>query len=127
PPSGRARQAGKLCEVVQPMGWERRQRGGLYYYRSVRIHGQPRKVYCGTWPAAESYARREAERRRQRQAERAALDAEQMQLAPADRALRAFGILVDLLASAALLLAGCHEHHGCWRRRHDRAGQGHTT
>jgi len=108
------------------MGWESRP-GGRYYYRSVRVDGRPRKVYVGRGPDAETCARLTAERLRQRQAERAALDAEQMRVAPTDRALRDFGILADLLASATLLLAGCHEHHGCWRRRHDRAGQGHTT
>ena len=99
------------------MRWERRQRGGLYYYRSVRIDGQPRKVYCGTWPAAESYARLEAEQRRQRQAERDARNAELASVAAAARALAELVVLTGLLARASLIVAGMREHHGEWRRR----------
>ena len=101
------------------MGWERRGLNGVYFYKSVRRNGLPRKVYLGRGQAAETCARLDAQNRKQRQAERAALDAEQALVAPADHALRDFAALVDLLARATLLLAGYHEHHRCWRRRHD--------
>jgi hypothetical protein len=99
------------------MGWERRQRGGVYFYRSVRIDGQPRKVYLGTGPAAERQASLESEKRQRHQSEREALLAEQVQVAGADRALEDLRFFTDLLARATLILAGLHEHRGEWRRR----------
>jgi hypothetical protein len=101
------------------MAWEAR-RGRHYYYESLRIEGRPRKRYIGAGPAAEEYARLDAQRRQEREAQRNALHVEQARVAPADRALRAFGALADLLARSLLLLGGYHEHRGCWRRRHDR-------
>src|SRR5262245_1422558 len=101
------------------MAWERRGRNGLYFYKSVRLGGLPRKVYLGRGRAAKTCARLDAQKREQRQAERATVAAEQALVAPADHALRDFFALVDLLARATLLLAGYHEHHRCWRRRHD--------
>jgi hypothetical protein len=104
------------------MGWERRQRGGLYFYTTFRVNGQPRKQYLGTGPAAEEYARQEAERRQQRQNEIEALQAEQARVAGADRALDELRAVANLLARASLLLSGQHEHHGEWRHwKHDSA------
>jgi hypothetical protein len=84
-------------------------------------------LYVGTGPVAEQYARQEAERRQRRQVEFEARHAEAARVAPADRALRDFAIMADLLASATLLLAGYHQHHGSWRRRHDQTRQGRAT
>jgi hypothetical protein len=106
------------------MGWERRGLNGVYFYKSVRRNGLPRKVYYGRGRAAETFARLEAQQRKQRQAERAAFHAEQALVAPALHALRVFSALVDLLAKATLLLAEYHEHHRCWRRRHGSTEQG---
>jgi hypothetical protein len=100
------------------MGWERRQRGGLYFYRSTRVNGRPRKLYHGAGPAAQAYARQEAERRARRQSERAALHAEQAQAAGADLAFQGARDLIDLLVRARLVLSGFHLHHREWRRRH---------
>src|SRR5262245_32370918 len=97
------------------MGWEFR-RGRRYCYRSVRVNGQPRRLYVGTGLVAEQYARQEAERRRQRQAQRDALRTEQARVVVADRALAELVALTGLLARAWLLKAGLHEHHGEWRR-----------
>lgn len=47
------------------MGWERRQRGGRYYYRSVRRDGRPRKVYLGKGKAAAMFAQLDAEQQQQ--------------------------------------------------------------
>src|SRR5260370_31548869 len=107
------------------MGWEQRQRGGLDFYRSVRVNGQPRKLYVGKGPTAERQARLEAEKRQQRRSEREALLAEQVQVAGADRALEDLRAMTDLLARATLILVGLHEHRGEWRRRrHDTTTQG---
>src|SRR5262245_19623456 len=99
------------------MAWERRQRGGLYLYQSVRVGGQVRKRYLGTGPAAEQHARLAARRLEERRAEREALSAEQTQVTAADAALREARGLADLLLQAVLLCAGFHCHHGGWRRR----------
>ena len=106
------------------MGWEHR-RGRSYYYLSFRDAGRPRKRYLGAGPVAECYARLKSECEQQRQAERAALHAEQARIALADRALEEFRSLTALLVRATLLLAGLYEHHGEWRRpKHDRTSQG---
>src|SRR4051794_17468835 len=86
-------------------------------YRSVRGNGRPRKLYLGTGPAAEDYARREADRRQERQAEREALNAEQARIAAADLAFGEARDLAELLVWAILILHGFHCHHRIWRRR----------
>jgi len=102
------------------MGWERRQRGGRYFYRSVRVDGRPRKVYLGNGPAARAQARLDQARRRERHDAREALRAEQARLAAAEVALDGFRLLTGLLLRATLLLGGLHEHRGEWRRRRGR-------
>jgi hypothetical protein len=98
------------------MAWERRRRGTLYFYQTVRVNGRPRKLYLGRGQAAEACARRHTERRRQEVAGREALLAEQTQIAPADHALAELGAFTALLVKAALLLDGYHVHRGEWRR-----------
>jgi hypothetical protein len=95
------------------MGWERKQRGGLYYFKSVRIGGQPRKLYLGKGQTAEKQAQEDNQRRQQRQA----LLAEQAQLASADAVLQQARTLGKILVAALLVLAGRYHHHGEWRRR----------
>jgi hypothetical protein len=102
------------------MAWERR-RGGLFYYRSVRVQRAVRKVYFGRAAAAVAQARRDAEARRRRAAERQALGALQARVAAAERALQEARSLVTVLAAAALILDGCHLHRAQWRRRRRRA------
>jgi hypothetical protein len=108
------------------MGWETRA-GQRYYYRCLRIGGRPKRICYGKGEAAAAHARLDVERRLRQRAERGALLAEQARVAQADRALRDFGTLVDLIASAVLLLTGHHRHRGCWRRRHDQTRQGRAT
>ncbi len=50
------------------MAWEKKQRGGLYYRRSVRSGGRVTKEYLGCGPLAELVARNDLARR-ERQAE----------------------------------------------------------
>jgi hypothetical protein len=109
------------------VSWQRR--GNLcYYYRSLRLHGRVRCWYFGTGPAADladvdtqlfQLDRLEArERRRAALARQQAVDAAQARLCEVS----------GLLARAALLAAGYHQHdRGAWRRRrvpksHTRAG-----
>jgi hypothetical protein len=114
----------KECKQVS---WQKRD-GKLYYYRSLRLNGRVRCWYFGTGPAADladvetqlyQLDRLEAKERRQ-----AALDRQQA----VDAALGRLVEVSGLLARAALLAAGFHQHdRGAWRRRrvpksHTRAG-----
>jgi hypothetical protein len=105
------------------VSWDRKQRGGEYYYRSRRINGRSVKVYLGCGAAAQLAARLDERERQDRRAEREAFLAEQVRLAAADLALQEARSLVDLLVRTALILAGFHLHRGSeWRRR-----RGHAT
>lgn len=109
------------------MPWECRQRGGQYYYRSVRRDGRPRKLYLGNGKAAAMLAQLYAEQQQQRRANRVALRAEQGQVAQADVALVELRTVVHLLVKAVLLVQGYHLHRGKWRRwrrRHEQEAQG---
>jgi hypothetical protein len=105
------------------MGWERRHGTKLYFYKSARIAGRPRKVYVGAGPAAQELARLESERRQQREIEGAALAVEQASVAVADELTEELRALASLLVEAALLAAGRRCHRGEWRRpRNGRKG-----
>ena len=107
------------------MGWERRRSGKAYYYRAVRVNGQPRKLYTGSGPAAAAVASQVEERRQRREADRLCVLAEQSRLGPADTTLQRADSLIRLLYAASLTLAGYHLHHRSeWRRRQD---MGRTT
>jgi hypothetical protein len=104
------------------MGWE--QRGNRrFYYRAVRVNGQPRKRYLGTGAVGEAHARLDARERRVRAAERRARNSEQARWAIADAALDELRAMTELIAGATLLLAGFHLHRGEWRRRDVRTSQ----
>jgi hypothetical protein len=99
------------------MGWESRQRGGRYYYRSIRDGDRTRKIYIGTGGNAHALARAQAEKQQQRQAERAAVVAEEAITAGAEAALEELLQLTDLLFRTAMMLAGFQCRRGEWRRR----------
>jgi hypothetical protein len=106
------------------MPWSKKQRGRAtgYFYHSVRIDGRPTKLYVGAGPEALRAARAVEGRRRQRLAERDARLLEEARLGAAQRGLRELAAAARLLARAALLLAGYHEHRGQWRLRRGQAG-----
>jgi hypothetical protein len=85
------------------MAWETRRRGGRYYTRTRRVAGQVIREYVGTGSRASAAAEVDAARRRQLQADDAALRA-------LDEAATDLDDLAELLASAALLAAGYHRH-----------------
>jgi len=91
------------------MGWESR-RGGSVYYKSVRVDGQPKKVYMGKGAAAQAQAAKVTQAQQQRQAERDAWQREQARVGDAEQHLRDLRALADLLVRATLLSAGFHEH-----------------
>ena len=95
---------------------ERRQIGGRYYYRSVRVNGRPRKT---TWARARQArgTRQDASDRHKRALDRSKLETEQARLTRADAALDDLKAAADLLGKAELLAAGYHERRGQWRLR----------
>ena len=102
------------------MGWEQRERGGLYYTRSRRVDGRVVREYVGAGPLAEFAALRGAEERRQREEEERAWRAEYEHLEALEKPVEELCELADLLAHAALIAAGYHQHHGGeWRKKRE--------
>src|SRR5947209_6357382 len=101
------------------MAWQ--QRGGRrYYYRSERVRGRPVRRYVGTGPAGELAAAADGLRRLEREAEARDFRAAQARQQEAEAALLRLCDLTDVLARAALLAAGFHQHdRGAWRRRRE--------
>lgn len=105
------------------MAWERRQRGTLYYTRTLMINGRQVREYFGTGPLgilaaeADRQARLQRDQERQRwMAEVAAIEALEQPLCTLDGTCRK--AMRDHLHAA-----GFYNHHGEWRRRHDRSGR----
>src|SRR5438067_2868507 len=100
------------------MGWERRDRGGLYYTRSRRVNGRVVREYVGRGAIASLTARLDAVERDERLERRAAAREQDGQLDQAEEALNALCEASEMLARAMFLLAGYHRHdRGAWRRR----------
>jgi hypothetical protein len=101
------------------MSWDLKKHGSKrgYYYRSVRDGDRVRKLYIGRGPQAEALARQVAERRQAKLAEQEAWQRHLSQILSAEQHLQDVIELVDQMVRVVLLGAGCHEHHGEWRRR----------
>ncbi len=98
------------------MGWEPRERGGLYYTRSRREGGRVVREYVGSGEIAEALAQADETIRRVRELERARRRAEAERLeALADPVLR-LDEAAEVLLRAELVAAGFHRHEGVWRR-----------
>ena len=101
------------------MAWETRRRGGRYYTRSRRENGRVVREYVGTGERAALAAATDAVRRWQRQVQRDARRELLDELRELDALADELDAFADLLARAALLAAGYHQHaRGSWRRRH---------
>jgi hypothetical protein len=97
------------------MGWERG-----YYYRACKVNGRVVRQYVGRGPAAELAAQLDVQERDRRQRAARALRREKRDLDALDADLKALTETADLLACAALLAAGFHQHkRGEWRQRRD--------
>ena len=93
--------------------------GRRYYYRGRRLCGRTRRVYVGAAgsPAAELAAAADGLRRLGREAAARERHAERERLRGAEAPLLELCELTDVLARAALVLAGYHRHdRGEWRR-----------
>jgi hypothetical protein len=99
------------------MGWDR----GRYYSLSRKVNGRVVREYVGTGHLAELAAQLDAlERERKRQEAQAVYD-EEAQRAALDADVQALIETTDLVARAALLAAGYHQHkRGEWRQRRER-------
>jgi hypothetical protein len=95
------------------MGWDRG-----YYYRVRKVNGRVVREYVGRGPIAELVAQMDGLERQQREAERAAWLVKWAEQNALDAPLDELNELADLLARAALLAAGFHQHkRGEWRKR----------
>src|SRR6516165_12639391 len=93
--------------------------GRKYYYRHQRDGGRPRTLYVGAAgsPAAELAAAADLLRRLGREVAARERHAERERLRGAEAPLLELCELTDVLARAALVLAGYHRHdRGEWRR-----------
>ena len=101
--------------------WERRERGGLYYTRSRKEGGKVVREYVGGDLIGELAARMDAEVRRLREKEKVIRREERECLdalaAPVEELCEA----AEVIARAALLASGYHQHNrGEWRKRRER-------
>jgi hypothetical protein len=98
------------------VGWEKRERGGLYYTRRRRVGGRVVREYIGTGPAAEAAAALDEHERQTREELRKRI----REAADLDESLREAARLSDLTVAIELVKAGYHNHKGEWRRTRER-------
>jgi hypothetical protein len=102
------------------MGWEKRERGGLYYTRSRKVGGRVVREYVGGGILGHIAALQDAQERRRRVEEAAWWKEEREGLealvAPVEQLCEA----TEILYRAALLSAGFRRHQrGEWRRKRE--------
>jgi hypothetical protein len=95
------------------MGWDK----GRYYARSTKVNGRVVREYLGRGAAAEAAAQADEERRALRAGSAAAWKQEKAALRARQAEINALCSGADLLARAALLAAGFHQHKRQWRRK----------
>ena len=102
------------------MGWEARGKGRRrYYYMSVWVDHETRKLYLGAGEAGKRAEEEAAAVHLKRAADHAELAALQMKLAGVDQVAAEVEHGVGLLTEATLFAQGFHEHRGQWRLRRD--------
>jgi len=100
------------------MGWEQRERGGLYYTRSKKVNGRVVREYVGTGPLAELIAQKDALERRRHEEEATAWAAEKERLEALEAPVVELCEITEALARATLVARGYRQHkRGEWRRR----------
>jgi hypothetical protein len=102
------------------MGWEKRDRGGLYYTRSRKVGGRVVREYVGGGTLGHIAALQDAQERRRRDQEAAWWKEERERLqalvAPVEQLCEA----TEILYRAAFLSAGFRRHQrGEWRRQRE--------
>lgn len=102
------------------MAFESRKESGVYMYLSRRDSstGRVKKVYLGRGPKADAAAMELAARRRQREADRQALEAARAELKAVDTLMHELNEAATVLLEATLSAAGFHRvNYGPWRKR----------
>lgn len=97
------------------MGWETRQRGGIYYYRKYRIGACVVSRYLGAGTVASLSAEFDESERKAATDRRARERFEIEEGAGLDAALEAIGAALVAAAACEMVAAGCHNHNGEWR------------
>src|SRR5215218_7892167 len=102
------------------MGWESRERGGLYYTRSRKENGQVVREYVGSGVLGQIAALEDEHERRRREEQAAYWKEEQQDLDALQRPVDELSEASELLVRATLLASGYHQHNrGEWRLRRE--------
>jgi hypothetical protein len=105
------------------MGWEKRDRGGLYYTRSKKIGGRVVREYVGGGILGHIAALQDAQESRRREEEAALWNEERDKLEALVAPVEDLCEVAEILYRAALLTAGFRRHQrGGWRRKRDVKG-----
>ena len=103
------------------MAWEKHRKKD-FYYRYRRAGNQVHKVYLGGGEIARQAAAKDAAVKAKRAADKAEPAELEMKLSSVDQLANDVQHGVAILAEAALLVLGYHEHRGEWRLKNvDRA------
>src|SRR5919199_690140 len=97
------------------MGWEKRDRGGLYYTRSRKIGGRVVREYVGTGPVAKLAAHMDAEKRLRRQEEAQAWQEERKRMEALKAPVEELCQATDVLVEVHLVAGGYRRVAGNWR------------
>jgi hypothetical protein len=102
------------------MGWEKRDRGGLYYTRSKKVGGRVVREYVGGGIRGHIAALQDAQERRLREEEAALWNEERERLEGLVASVEQLCEATEILYRAALLSAGFRRHQrGEWRRKRE--------
>jgi hypothetical protein len=102
------------------MGWEKRERGGLYYTRTRKVGGRVVREYVGGGILGHIAALQDAQQRRRREVEADVWEQESERIeaimAPVDQLYE----VTEILYRATLMAAGFRRHQrGEWRRKRE--------
>ena len=102
------------------MGWEKRDRGGLYYTRSKKVDGRVIREYVGGGTLGHLTALQDAQERLRREEEAASWKQERERLEALVAPVEDLCEATEILYRAALLAAGFRRHQrGEWRRQRE--------
>jgi hypothetical protein len=102
------------------MGWEKRERGGLYYTRTRKVDGRVVREYIGGGILGHIAALQDAQERRRREEEAALWNEEREKIEALVTPVEQLCEVAEILYRAALLAAGFRRHQrGEWRRKRE--------
>ena len=102
------------------MGWEKRERGGLYYTRTKKVGGRVIREYVGGGTLGHLTALQDAQERLRREEEAALWNEERERLEALLALVEQLCEATEVLYRATLLSAGYRRHQrGEWRRKRE--------